>query len=153
MNGSIHFAAHSGDNYDLVALAPNGANSVSTLANNPALNISGLNNAPNSLDAIAFLGDLNGQLVWAGGSGANAQVTHPQGDASNLASWINAAQNNANVAHSVAWFQFDGNTYIFESANGISAAIAGDTLVKLTGLTQFTGGAGELSLGMLHLAG
>lgn len=153
VSGSVHFAAHTDANYDLVALAPNGASSVNALAHNPSLNISGLNNTASSLDAIAFLGDLNGQLLWVGGSGANAQVTTPQGDASNLASWITAAQSSANFAHSVAWFHFEGNTYIFESANGMSASIAGDTLVKLTGVTQFTGGAGELSLGMLHLAG
>jgi len=53
----------------------------------------------------------------------------------------------------VAWFHFAGNTYVLETAAGASGNHTGDTLVKLTGLTQFTNTDGELSIGMLHLAG
>ena len=84
---------------------------------------------------------------------ANDPATQPvAGDASSLVSWIAAAKTQSSTAHSVAWFQFGGNTYVLEAATDMSAGHAGDTLIKLVGLTQ-SSGSSELSPGTLNLAG
>jgi len=153
VTGVINLASHAQSLSDFVALAPNGLSSSHDFATNDLVTIAGLNNSAQSHDAITFLGDMDSQLLWAGGTGNTAQVTSAAGDASNLASWISAAQAHASNAHNVAWFQFGGNTYVLEAVSGNAGNHAGDTLIKLTGLTQFTGDNNELSIGMLHLAG
>jgi hypothetical protein len=153
VSGVVNFAAHDNSVADLVAVAANGATSAHDMVTNGLLKISGLNNNAQSQDAINFLGDVNGQLMWSNGSASNSQVTNVAGDSANLESWINAAQAQAQNAHSVAWFQFGGNTYVYESVSGNAANHSGDTLIQLTGLTQFTNTNADLSIGMLHLAG
>jgi len=151
--GVINLAAHAETVADFIALAPNGLSLPQDLAANALVAIAGLNNNAQSQDAITFLGDVDNQLMWAGGTGNSAQVTKVTGEASNLASWISAAQAHASNAHSLAWFQFGGDTYVLEAVSGSAGNHAGDTLIKLTGLTQFTGDNNELSIGILHLAG
>jgi S-layer protein len=153
VNGKINFAHHGDTVGEFVSVASNGVSTPSALASNPLITISGLNNAPQSIDTITFLGDPGASLVWAGKGAGGAQVITPSGEAGNLANWISAAQNKASAAHSVAWFQFDGDTYVLESAAGRAGQHVGDTLVRLTGVTQFSGTDSELSFGVLHLAG
>ena len=160
VSGQVHFAQHTDNVGDFVTIAANGASSAAQLAQTSIVTISGLNNREHSLDTITFLGDMGANLSWsarsdasAGGSASNAQVMTAQGDATQLQSWVGAAQAQASLAHSVAWFQFDGNTYVLESATGNAGNHLGDTLVRLTGLTQFTGDNGELAFSTLHLAG
>jgi hypothetical protein len=114
--------------------------------------ITGLNVNANSSDKILFLGDLGSDLTWAGGSARNAQVNTVAGDAKNLVSWVDAAQSVAS-AHSIAWFHFDGATYILESVANVNESNVGDTLVRLTGIITFSGVDGDLSTGMLNLLG
>ena len=153
VTGVVNFAAHAASVGDMVAVAANGIESAQALSVNALMSIAGLNNDAQSQDAITFLSDMDAQIAWAGGTGSSAHVGTVNGDAGNLANWIAAAQTLASNAHSVAWFQFGGNTYVLESANGSGVNHAGDTLIKLVGLTQFTGNNGEFSTGALHLAG
>jgi len=153
VTGVVNLAAHDSSVADMIALAANGLSSPHDLANNALVTVAGLNNNAQGQDVITFLGDMDSQLVWAQGSATGAQVTHVSGDAASLESWVSAAQLQAGNEHSVAWFHFAGNTYVLETAAGASGNHTGDTLVKLTGLTQFTNTDGELSIGMLHLAG
>ena len=153
VTGVVNFAAHAASVGDMVAVAANGIESAQALSFNALMSIAGLNNDAQSQDAITFLSDMDSQIAWAGGTGASAHVGAVNGDAGNLVNWITAAQTLASNAHSVAWFQFGGNTYVLESANGSTGNHAGDTLIKLVGLTQFTGNNGEFSIGALHLAG
>lgn len=146
-SGVISLAGNDVGANDMVAIASNGLSSATALASAPLVTITGLNAG----DAISFLSDLGSDLVWAGGSAQGAQVQAANGDAMNLASWIAAAQTQANQAHSVAWFQFDGATYILESVSGI--AQSGDTLVKLTGTVNLSDAQAGLSQGLLYLAG
>jgi hypothetical protein len=153
VSGTVTFAVHNDSVGEFVTIAANGAHSTQELASNPLVTLSGLNNREHSLDTITFLGDMGANLNWAGGSAKNAQVTQVTTDLASLVSWVGAAQEHAANAHNVAWFQFEGNTYVLESATGNAGSHAGDTLVRLTGLTQFTGNDGELAFGALHLAG
>ena len=153
VTGVVNIANHDSSVGDFVALAANGIASAHDLASSALVTIAGLNNTAQSQDAISFLGDMDSQLMWSAGTAGGSQVTHVQGNVASLENWISAAQNQASSAHSVAWFQFGGNTYILESAQGKAGDHAGDTLVKLTGLTQFTNTDGDLSVGMIHLAG
>ena len=153
VSGNIQFAHHSGTVGEFVSLASNGVSTASALASNPLITISGLNNNAHSLDTITFLGDIGASLVWAGIGASGAQISHVSGDPSHLVNWVNAAQIQTNAAHSLAWFQFDGNTYLLETATGDAGHHAGDTLVRLTGLLQFSGADSELNFGVLHLAG
>jgi len=153
VTGVVNIANHDSSVGDFVALAANGIASAHDLASSALVTIAGLNNNAQSQDAISFLGDMDSQLMWSAGTASGSQVMHVQGDAASLENWISAAQHQASSAHSVAWFQFGGNTYILESANGKAGDHAGDTLVKLTGLTHFSNTDGDLSVGMIHLAG
>jgi hypothetical protein len=152
-SGVINFSTHSNTASEFVAIAANGLASAQALANAPLIVVTGLNVGPNSLDAISFLSDMNGNLVWAGGTAQSAQVQLANQEQSNLESWISAAQEVASQAHSIAWFQFDGATYILETVVGANGARTSDTLVKLMGASSFTGVDGELSQGILHLLG
>ena len=113
------------------------------------MTISGLNSG----DAIAFLSDMGSTLIWAGGSAENAQVVLQSGDVANLATWVAAAQNQVTQAHSIAWFNFDGATYILESAVGAGISHASDTLVRLTGSATLSDSGVELSQGILQFVG
>ncbi|APB98169.1 hypothetical protein [Polynucleobacter asymbioticus] len=153
VSGTINFASHLNSTADFITIAPNGLANPDALASSHFVTIGGLNNQAQSSDALAFLGDMNHQLAWANGSAAAAQITSVAGDATQLSNWISAAQNQVGAAHSIAWFQFGGDTYLLESAHGSMGNHLGDTLVKLSGVTQFTGASGELSIGMLHFVG
>jgi hypothetical protein len=146
-SGIINLATNDLGTPDFVAIAANGLDSPEALAAASLITINGLNTG----DAISFLGDLGGQLVWAGGSAQKSQVTIPGEADANLVSYISAAQEQASQAHSIAWFNFDGATYIFETAGGVGASASGDTLVKLTGVATFTNDQVELSAGIFHL--
>jgi len=160
VSGQIRFAQHTDSVGDYVTIAANATSSAAQLAQTSIVTISGLNNHEHSLDTITFLGDIGTNLSWStrgdpnvGSHALNAQVIAAQGDATQLQNWIGAAQAQASQAHSVAWFQFDGDTYVLETATGNAGNHMGDTLVRLTGLTQFTGDDGQLAFSTLHLAG
>ena len=153
VSGTIQFAAHNNAISDTVAIAPSDFASFEQFGTIPLVTITGLNIHANSSDKISFLGDIGSELSWAGGSAQNAQVSMVSGDATALANWINAAQTVASTAHSIAWFHFDGATYILESVGDLHASNVGDTLIKLTGTVTFTGVDGALSTGMLNLVG
>lgn len=146
-SGVINLAANDIGTADLVAIAANGAKSAEGLAAATLITVQGLNKG----DAISFLGDLGSDLIWAGGSAKNAQVQMPSSVDGDLVSYITAAQAQANLAHSIAWFNFDGATYIFETASGNQSSTSGDTLIKLTGTVTFTDDQVELSQGTFHL--
>jgi hypothetical protein len=153
VSGSITFGSHNNVFSDSVALAPSGFSTAQELASAPLVTITGFNVNKKSADVVSFSGDVGGDLVWAGGSAHAAHVQSVQGDATSLVNWISAAQNQANTSHSVAWFHFDGATYILEAASVANNLHNSDTLVKLTGTFEFTGVNGELTAGMLHLLG
>ena len=136
-----------------MAVASNGLNTASALAASDLVTIAGLNNDALGHDTVAFLSDMGASLSWVGHSASAAQVSVVASQANELVNWVSAAQQQASNPHSVAWFQFNGNTYVLESAVGTAGNHVGDTLIKFTGLTQFTGDDGELAFGMLHLAG
>ncbi|MFZ4055610.1 MAG: hypothetical protein ACOYJ4_05625, partial [Polynucleobacter sp.] len=139
VSGSIVFGAHNNALTDSVAIAPTGFSTAQELANAPLVTITGFNVNSKSSDVISFLGDLGGDLAWAGGSAKAAQVQAVEGNSASLVNWISAAQNQANTAHSIAWFHFDGATYILEAASVANNVHYNDTLVKLTGTFEFTG--------------
>jgi hypothetical protein len=153
VSGSIVFGAHNNALIDSVAIAPSGFSTAQELANAPLVTITGFNVGSKSSDVISFFGDLGSDLAWAGGSAKAAQVQAVEGNSASLVNWISAAQNQANTAHSIAWFHFDGATYILEAASVANNVHYNDTLVKLTGTFEFTGVDGELTVGMLHLLG
>jgi len=147
-SGVVNLATNDAGRGDFVAIAANGLSDPNALAAAPLVTITGLNGG----DAISFLSDMGSDLSWAAGSAQSAQVQTARGDAANLASWIAAAQAQASAAHTVAWFQFDGATYIYESV-GNASNHNGDTLVKLTGTINLADGQVELSQGLLQLLG
>jgi hypothetical protein len=153
VSGSIVFGEHNNALTDSVALAPTGFSTAQALASAPLVTITGFNVNNKSSDVISFLGDLASDLAWAGGSAKAAQVQGVEGDSASLVNWISAAQNQTTTAHSIAWFHFDGATYILEAASVANHVHNNDTLVKLMGTFEFTGVDGELTPGMLHLLG
>jgi hypothetical protein len=142
-SGAVSFATNDLGTPDFVAIAANGLASPEALAAAPLITISGLNTG----DAISFLSDSNAYLTWAGGSAQSARVQQVA-NANNLADWIAAAQSQTTQAHSIAWFYFDGATYILESAAG--PGHTGDTLVRLTGSVNFTDSSITLSQGLMQ---
>lgn len=153
VTGLVNIADHDLEKSDFVAVASNGLNTASALAASDLVTIAGLNNDARGHDTVAFLSDMGASLSWVGHSASAAQVSVVASQANELVNWVSAAQQQASNPHSVAWFQFNGNTYVLESAVGTAGNHVGDTLIKFTGLTQFTGDDGELAFGMLHLAG
>lgn len=147
-SGVINLATNDVGRGDFVAIAANGLSDPHALATAPLVTITGFNAG----DAISFLSDMGSNLSWSNGSAQGAQIQVSQGDAANLASWIAAAQSQVSSAHSVAWFQFEGATYIFESVGNVSNH-NGDTLVKLTGSINLADGQVELSQGLLQIVG
>ena len=159
--GSVNFGAHAYVTADNLAVGANGTGTTLTLAPTVIVTATGLNNVSAGSDNITFGGD-NTALAWVGGvaNGTLAQTTTAQaaaiGDITNLATWVTAAESNNTAAHQVTWFNFGGNTYVLENVGNVhtGAFSAGDTLVKLTGTTSFTGTtAAELGTGVLHLLG
>jgi hypothetical protein len=146
-SGEVSFATNDAGTGDLIAIAANGVSTVEALATSPLITVTGLNGG----DAISFLGDLGSSLNWAGGSALSAQVKLANNEDASLVALLSAAQNQASQAHSVAWFYYDGATYILETASGSGAALNGDTLVKLTGSISLYDA--QLSQGMIQLAG
>jgi hypothetical protein len=109
-----------------------------------------LNNA--GVDTISFTGETGTiasiQHITSSEVAATAGGT---GDATLLSAWIAAATGAAGsgvttAAHSIAWFQYQGNTYLVETVAADTGTLAaGDTVVELTGTgytfakTTFTG--------------
>jgi hypothetical protein len=153
VSGSVSFAAHNNALSNTVAIAPTDFSNLYQQSDIPMVTITGLNVNAKSSDKIFFLGDLGNDLSWAGGSAQKAQVNTVKGDASNLLNWVDAAQTNASTAHSIAWFHFEGATYILESVAGINESNVGDTLIRLTGTITFSDVDGALSTGALNLLG
>jgi len=66
-------------------------------------------------------------------------VVSSGGNTTLLTSWVAAADGAAGSgvptgAHTVTWFQFQGNTYLLETVGaGTGTPAAGDTLVELVG--------------------
>ena len=144
-SGEVSLATNDAGTPDFVAIAANGLSSPEALAATPLVTITGLNAG----DAISFLSDSNANLSWAGGSAQSAQVQlQAAGAANSLAAWIAAAQNQASKDHSIAWFHFDGATYIYESASGTDHT--GDTLVRLTGTVSLSDTPIVLSQGLVQ---
>lgn len=148
LRGVVNFSTHHNEVADFIAIVANGSVVSEKLGESALVSIAGLNGGPGSSDAIAFLSDMGSQLFWAGGSAQAAQVQNSLND---FNSWAIAAQSHANQAHSVAWFNFEGATYILETRNGADGPRHLDTFVKLTGLYSFTGTDSELTQGMLNL--
>ncbi len=122
--------------------------------------ISGLNNA--TTDTLTFSGDAN-TLVGFTQVTAGA-VVGAGGDTTLLADWVAAADGKAgsgiaSAAHTVTWFQYQGNTYLLESVAGqgtdLGAMATGNTLVELVGTGYtFAHTAGATNTGgTLHLVG
>ena len=153
VSGAVHFASHPDIVSNFIAIAPNGKENAQALSAAPLVAVSGLNSGSNSSDIGAFLGDLNGDLLWAGGSAQSAHVQLGDADLHNLSFWVSAAQSKASQAHSLAWFQFEGATYVLETVNGAEGVRTSDTLVKFVGAVTFTGVSGELTQDILHLIG
>ena len=83
------------------------------------------------------------------------------GDTTLLADWVAAADGKAGslvtgAAHTVDWFQYQGNTYLLESVAGqttdVGTMAAGNTLVELVG-TGYTFTHATGATGTLHLLG
>jgi len=148
--GTISLGAHTGT--DAIGLGASGT-SLTAIEK-----ISGLNNA--TTDTLTFSGDISASLTGFTQVTAGA-VVGSGGDTTLLADWVAAADGLdakvAGAAHSVTWFQYQGNTYLLESVAGATAdagtMVAGNTLVELTGTGYtfaHTTGAGG---GTLHLLG
>ena len=128
---------------------------------------SGLNNAGS--DTITFSVEQTGSVggVQQGNTltgfqqVTSANVAASGGNTTSLESWMAAAEGAAGsgvagAAHSVAWFVFQGNTYLLESVAGQTAdagtMAANNTLVELTG-TGYTFNHASGANGTLHLLG
>ena len=148
--GSITLAAHTGA--DAIAFGPSGASLTGLIT------ISGLNNIGS--DTIAFSGESASTL-----SGFKqvtlADVTATGANPAILAGWVAAADGAAGSgitggAHTVTWFQYEGQTFLLESVAGQSAdagtMAAGNTLVELTG-TGYTFAHATGANGTVHLLG
>ncbi len=149
-HGTITLATHTAA--EAVVLGASGASLAGIVT------INGMNNA--GADTIAFAGEaahtLNGftQVTQAevAATGANPAI---------LASWVAVADGAAGSgitggAHSVTWFQYQGQTFLLESVAGQSAdagtMAAGNTLVELTG-TGYSFVHASGANGTLHLLG
>ncbi len=148
-SGTITLGTHTGT--DAISIGASGA-SLTAIEK-----ISGLNNA--TTDTLTFSGDANALTgftqVTAGA------VVGSGGDTTLLADWVAAADGKAGsgltaAAHSVTWFQYQGNTYLLESVAGATAdagtMVAGNTLVELTG-TGYTFAHTTGAAGVVHLLG
>ena len=150
--GTITVGAHTGT--DTISLGASGT-SLTAIEK-----ISGLNNA--TTDTLTFSGDAN-TLVGFTQVTAGA-VVGAGGDTTLLADWVAAADGKAgsgiaSAAHTVTWFQYQGNTYLLESVAGqgtdLGAMATGNTLVELVGTGYtFAHTAGATNTGgTLHLVG
>ena len=147
-SGTITLAAHSGS--DAIVL---GASDTSETA---IVKIAGLNNIGTDTIAFADANNLVGFTQVTAGA-----VVGASGDTTLLASWVAAADgaagsNITGAAHTVTWFQYQGNTYLLESVLGQSADLGtmatGNTLVELAG-TGYTFHNTTGTGGVLHLLG
>ncbi|MDD4915396.1 MAG: hypothetical protein PHW13_10235 [Methylococcales bacterium] len=88
---------------------------------------------------------------------SGSAVTAVSGDATQLASWVEAALSSASGAgdlaqHGVAWFVFDHNTYLVEQANAQGAVYGGgDTLIELVGVQDLSQASFNAGLHVLSL--
>ena len=123
--------------------------------------IAGLNNA--GQDAILF----NDAFLNIAGNGVvqitDANVLAASGSDATLADWVAAALGAGGVvpqiAHSLLFFQFQGNTYLVDTGSGSAAGVlsTSDTVVELVGtnytFAHATFSAGATSGAWLHLNG
>jgi hypothetical protein len=160
VNSSVAITAGAHNGVDAITVGPDAGVS----APQP-VSISGLNNSSSS-DTISFSGDAH-QLVKATtfqvtAAMVQADSTHA-GNPTQLSDWVITADDSAanhgadGAAHSVAWFQFGGNTYIYESVAGATADAgghpAGNTLVELVGTDYTFNSVGLGATGILTLHG
>ena len=148
--GTITLAAHTAA--DAVVLGPSGASLTGFIV------ISGLNNA--GADTITFAGETANTLTGFT-QVTQAEVAATGANPAILASWVAAADGAAGSgitggAHSVTWFQYQGQTFVLESVAGPTAdagtMAAANTLVELTG-TGYTFAHASGANGTLHLLG
>jgi hypothetical protein len=147
--GTISLGAHAATIVDAITLGASGT-SLTAIEK-----ISGLNNIGG--DTLTFSGETANTIasftqVTAG------SVVASGGDTTLLADWVAAADglggHVTGAAHTVEWFQYQGNTYLLESVAGATAdagtMVAGNTLVELVGtgytFTHATGAAGTVHL-------
>jgi len=147
--GTISLGAHAATVVDAITLGASGT-SLTAIEK-----ISGLNNIGG--DTLTFSGETANTIasftqVTAG------SVVASGGDTTLLADWVAAADglggHVTGAAHTVEWFQYQGNTYLLESVAGATAdagtMVAGNTLVELVGtgytFTHATGAAGTVHL-------
>ena len=146
--GTVAFAAHTGA--DSVVLGASGSSLVRLIA------VTGLNNAGG--DTITFAGETASTLVGFK-QVTQAEVAATGANPALLQSWVAAADGAAGsgvsgAAHTVTWFQYQGQTFVLESVAGQSAdagtMASGNTLVELTGtgysFAHATGAGGSLHL-------
>ena len=148
--GTVSFAAHTAA--DAVVLGPSGASLTGIVT------IAGMNNAGS--DTIAFAGE-TGHTLAGFTQVTQADVAATGANPELLASWVAAADGAAGSgitggAHTVTWFQFEGQTFLLESVAGQSADAGtmapGNTLVELTG-TGYTFAHATGAGGTVHLLG
>jgi S-layer protein len=149
--GTIGFGAHTGT--DTVTLGASGTSLTAIVT------LSGLNDSTSSTDTISFSADSAATLVGFTQVTAGSVVASG-GNTTLLASWVAAADGAAGsavaggAAHSVTWFQFQGNTYILEAAAGDNGSMsATNTLVELVGTGYTFAHASSTGNGTLHLLG
>jgi hypothetical protein len=117
--------------------------------------IVGLNSA--GLDTITF-SDAASVVAGAVQEITGSEVRAAGGNTTLLADWIAAATGAptsgvTTAAHGINWFQFQGNTYLVETAGADTGALTGtDTVVELTGL-NYTFAKATASAGVFHLLG
>ena len=146
-SGTIALGTHAATVADSITLGY--SNSVTTSVAGME-KISGLNNV--GADTLVFSGDA--APITAITEITAAQVSALHGDTTLLSDWIATAagKGGAVTANTVAWFSYQGNTYLVNlTAADAGHLSANDTVVELTGTytfahTTFTGGNGHVNL-------
>ena len=146
-SGTIALGTHAATVADSITLGY--SNSVTTSVAGME-KISGLNNV--GADTLVFSGDA--APITAITEITAAQVSALHGDTTLLSDWIATAagKGGAVTPNTVAWFSYQGNTYLVNlTAADAGHLSANDTVVELTGTytfahTTFTGGNGHVNL-------
>ena len=147
--GTISLGVHTGS--DAISLGASGT-SLTAIEK-----ISGLNNS--TTDTLTFSGDIS--TIASVTQVTAGSVIGSHGDTTLLADWVAAATGATGsaitgTAHSVVWFQYQGNTYLVETVGADTGSLAtGDTLVELTG-TSYTfahASSATNTSGALHFLG
>ena len=148
-SGTISLGTHTGT--DALSLGASGT-SLTAIEK-----ISGLNNS--TTDTLTFSGDAT--TIASVTQVTAGSVIGSHGDTTLLADWVAAATGATGsaitgTAHTVVWFQYQGNTYLVETVGADTGSLAtGDTLVELTG-TSYTfahASSATNTSGALHFLG